>query len=889
MAYCVIALSSIKAVAMKMQNDPLASFEIFPWNGNFETGIEEIDLQHKKLVEILNRLATHLAGRSDETTLNEAFDELAAYADYHFKSEEAVWARFLKEDDSYGRHEAAHHRFIDDVLALKAQESSKPIDTILHEIVTFLTKWLAHHIFDDDKRMAKVVLAMEAGSALEEAKRIAEAEMAASAELLIETVLTMYEAISSRTLELMREKVLREEAEAALESSEERWNVLLEGGMENVWDWDIGRNRVSKTEEKSPLFEVAAGEPGGAPRIHPADLETMKREFQSHLDGETEFYTGKYRVLRDNGSWSWFLSRGKVVSRDEEGRPLRMVGTHSDITERELASQIFKNSSQAMMVCDMHNKMIGINPAFSEITGFSAEEVLGQDPRILASGQHDENFFKEMWQAILTRGEWRGEIYNRRKNGEIYPELLMINTIRGPKGEIDHFFAIFDDISEQKRAAELIFQQSYFDPLTKLPNRRMFYDRLEQEIKHSRRSSIPLALLLIDIDNFKDINDGFGHKTGDTLLVEAAKRMRRDIRETDTVARLGGDEFAIVLSDIKELSDLEKIANEILQSLCEPFMLEAHEARVSASIGIALYPYDGDDAPRLVQRADQAMYRAKHSGRSCYSYFTPTMQAESKKRQMMTGELHRALSARQFELYYQPIVDLKTGRIRKAEALLRWNHPEMGLVPPDKFIPFAEASGLIVEIGDWVYREATRQTKLWQEKYDVAFQVSVNKSPLQFRSKAKVKGWIEHLRQIGLPGRNSVVEITESFFMEHEETVVEKLRQLRKEGIEISLDDFGTGYSSLAYLQRFQIDYVKIDKSFVSTMSATATRDTILCEAIVTMAHKLDIRVVAEGVETAYQREVLAQMGCDYGQGYLFSRPLAATAFETLLEQGGFA
>ena len=876
---------------MKITNDPLASFEIFPWNVNFETGIETIDAQHRKLVEILNGLAMHLAGRSDEATLNEAFGELAAYADYHFKSEEAVWSRYLGEDESCIRHRATHHTFIDDVLALKAQESSRPIDAILYDIVAFLTKWLAYHIFGDDKRMAKTVLAMEAGAPISEAKRIADAQMAASAELLVETVLNMYEAISGRTLDLMREKALREAAEAALESSEERWKVLLEGGMENVWDWDIGHDRISRTQERGPLFEVVVEEQKsvGAPRIHPSDLETMKRNFRAHLEGETEFYTGKYRVLRDNGSWSWFLSRGKVVSRDEEGRALRMVGTHLDITERELASQIFKNSSQAMMICDMHNKMIGINPAFSTITGFSPEEVMGKDPKILASGQHGEAFFREMWQAIAQNGEWRGEIYNRRKNGEIYPELLMINTIRGPKGEIDHFFAIFDDISEQKRAAELIFQQSYFDPLTKLPNRRMFYDRLEQEIKHSRRSSIPLALLLIDIDNFKDINDGFGHKTGDTLLVEAAKRMRRDIRETDTVARLGGDEFAIVLSDIKELSDLEKIANEILQSLCEPFMLEAHEARVSASIGIALYPYDGDDAPRLVQRADQAMYRAKHSGRSCYSYFTPTMQAESKKRQMMTGELHRALSARQFELYYQPIVDLKTGRIRKAEALLRWNHPEMGLVPPDKFIPFAEASGLIVEIGDWVYREATRQTKLWQEKYDVAFQVSVNKSPLQFRSKAKVKGWIEHLRQIGLPGRNSVVEITESFFMEHEETVVEKLRQLRKEGIEISLDDFGTGYSSLAYLQRFQIDYVKIDKSFVSTMSATATRDTILCEAIVTMAHKLDIRVVAEGVETAYQREVLAQMGCDYGQGYLFSRPLAATAFETLLEQGGFA
>ena len=872
---------------MKITNDPLASFEIFPWNVNFETGIETIDAQHRKLVEILNGLAMHLAGRSDEATLNEAFGELAAYADYHFKSEEAVWSRYLGEDESCIRHRATHHTFIDDVLALKAQESSKPIDTILHEIVAFLTKWLAYHIFGDDKRMAKTVLAMEAGAPISEAKRIADAQMAASAELLVETVLNMYEAISGRTLDLMREKALREAAEAALESSEERWKVLLEGGMENVWDWDIGHDRISRTQERGPLFEVVVEEQKsvGAPRIHPSDLETMKRNFRAHLEGETEFYTGKYRVLRDNGSWSWFLSRGKVVSRDEEGRALRMVGTHLDITERELASQIFKNSSQAMMICDMHNKMIGINPAFSTITGFSPEEVMGKDPKILASGQHGEAFFREMWQAIAQNGEWRGEIYNRRKNGEIYPELLMINTVRDPEGEIDHYFAIFDDISEQKKAAETIFRQSHFDPLTKLPNRRMFHDRLEQEIKHARRSNTPLALLLIDIDNFKDVNDNFGHKMGDALLAEAAQRMRRHVRESDTVARLGGDEFALILTDVKELVGLEKTAREILKSLGEPFVLEADESRVSASIGIALYPYDGKEAPQLVQRADQAMYRSKRAGRSCYSYFTPAMQAESKKRQKMTGALHRALAARQFEVYYQPIVDLKTGHMGKAEALLRWKHPEMGFVSPEEFIPYAEESGLIVEIGDWVYREATRQTKRWQEKFDAAFQVSVNKSPLQFRSPAKVNGWIDHLRQIGLPGKNSVVEITESFLMEHEETVSEKLRQLRNEGIEISLDDFGTGYSSLAYLQRFEIDYVKIDKSFVSSVTAASSRDTTLCEAIVTMAHKLGIKVVAEGIESAYQREVLAQMGCDFGQGYFFSRPVTAADFEALLEQ----
>jgi diguanylate cyclase (GGDEF)-like protein len=390
-------------------------------------------------------------------------------------------------------------------------------------------------------------------------------------------------------------------------------------------------------------------------------------------------------------------------------------------------------------------------------------------------------------------------------------------------------------------------------------------------------------LLYIDLDHFKEVNDSLGHEIGDMLLIEAAQRILNEVRDSDTVCRLGGDEFTIILTELKDTLSTDRVMHNIIKSLTRPFSLGPNQIYVSASIGITLYPADADNASELLKNADQAMYLAKESGRSGFSYFTPSMQKEAQKRQLLLNDLHAALALNQFQLYYQPIVDLKTGKIEKAEALIRWNHPLHGLVAPDNFIPLAEESGLIIEIGDWVYKEATRQTKIWQERHNLDFQISVNKSPVQFRSAAKIDDWIDHLAELGLMGRNSVIEITESLLMEHGSHITDKLLQLRDAGIEISLDDFGTGYSSLSYLKKFDIDYIKIDKSFVSNL-AVGSNDIALCEAMIVMAHKLDIKVIAEGIETEVQSRLLSDMHCDYGQGYLFSRPVPAEHFEKLLK-----
>ncbi len=869
---------------MHNSDDDIEFFEIFPWDKNFETGIPLIDLEHKELVNILNRLAAHLANLSSAPALDEIFDELANYADYHFKSEEGIWGRYFKNDEWFLSHEKTHGSFIDEVIALKNNKENKPFDKVIYDIVIFLSKWLAYHILDTDKRMAKAVLNIESGVPIKEAKAKADFDMSGAMQTHIETVLSMYSSISTRTLDLMREKALRIKAEKALHISEERWKFILDTGTENIWDWDIQSDELAYSKNDVAIIDIITSklpQDTKASHIHPSDIEQVKSDFKDHFDGKTEFYSNKHRVLKKDGSWSWVLSRGKVVSRCKNGEVLRMVGTHTDITERELASLIYKNSSQSMFVSDSNNNIISINPAFSAVTGYTESEILGKNPNILSSDTHDKSFYKEMWSDIQRNGYWNGEVFNKRKNDEIYIQELKINTVVNSKGVLDHYVALFSDVTEKKKSEEIIIKQANFDALTHLENRRMFKIHLEQEIEKSVISKKPFAVLFIDLDHFKDVNDSLGHDFGDTLLVEASLRIKKEIGKADVLARFGGDEFTIILPEITERLDVDHIAQNIIDSLSKPFVLGEDKVYLSASIGITLYPLDAKNGSELLTNADQAMYQAKNTGRSRFHYFTHFMQESAQKRKQLLSDLHSALDLKQFQMYYQPIVNLETGKILKAEALIRWNHSSLGLVYPNDFIPLSEQSGLIVNIGDWVFKESTRQTREWIEKYKIDFKVSINKSPVQFRNIVSLDDWINHLKKNSLSGENVVIEITENLLMENEQVIVDKLKRFSDEGIEISLDDFGTGYSSLSYLKKLDIDYLKIDKSFIENLEPNSS-DMALCEAIVVMAHKLDIKVIAEGIETEMQKDLLSKMGCNYGQGYHFSRPIPADEFEKL-------
>ncbi|MEI7841922.1 MAG: EAL domain-containing protein [Gallionellaceae bacterium] len=550
-----------------------------------------------------------------------------------------------------------------------------------------------------------------------------------------------------------------------------------------------------------------------------------------------------------------------------------------------LSDMVFQSTPNAIFITNEKNQIVTINPAFTEITQYVAEDVIGRDPKILGSGKQKNEFYRAMWESINETGKWAGEIDNQRKNREPYVQWTNINTLYDENHQVKHRVAIFSDITEMKHTEAMILEQANFDSLTGLPNRRLFYDRLGHELKKTERDKVPLALMFIDLDHFKEVNDSLGHETGDFLLQDAAKRISHCIRESDTLARLGGDEFTVILPGLTETERLESIAESIIKTLAEPFHIGQSIAYVSASIGITIYPTDANDISSLLKNADQAMYVAKNRGRNQFSYFTASMQVAAQLRLQLSNDLRGALAAEQLEVYYQPIVDLSTGDVTKAEALLRWHHPTLGMISPSTFIPLAEDIGLINTIGDWVFRQSALQALSWhlnKPSHLKSIQISVNKSPRQFVAGNVNLDIVEWLKKLSLPPACIVMEITEGLLMDDRSEVQDTLLAYRDAGIQVSLDDFGTGYSAMSYLQRFDIDYIKVDQSFVRNM-VNSHGDQVIVEAIIAMAQKLGMKVIAEGVETEQQREFLIAAGCDFAQGYLFARPMPAAEFDLFL------
>jgi len=581
---------------------------------------------------------------------------------------------------------------------------------------------------------------------------------------------------------------------------------------------------------------------------------------------------------------TWILIRGRINSMHAAHALNQELNARKQAEESlRLAAMVYENSSEGMLVTDADNHIVAVNPAFTRITGYELNDVLGKNPSVFSSGRHGPDFYPTMWNELDHTGQWQGEIWDRRKNGEIHAKYLTINTIPNADGSVYRRVALFLDITAQKQSEEFIWHQANFDALTQLPNRSMFHDRLEQDIRKAQRTNLALALLFIDLDLFKEVNDTLGHHIGDLLLVEAAKRITACVRDMDTVARLGGDEFTAILPELHENSSVERVTANILKKLAEPYRLGEEVIHITGSIGITVYPRDATDAEGLLKNADQAMYVAKNMGRNRFSYFTPALQEAAHSRLRLITDLREAIALQEFSVHYQPIVNLLTGEIHKAEALIRWQHPKRGLVSPSEFIPLAEEIGLITLIGDRVFREAARQAKRWRALHHPAFQISVNKSPKQFRESSNtVTAWFDYLHELGLPGDSLTIEITEGLLLNAVSDATDKLKSYRDGGIQIAIDDFGTGYSSLSYLKRFHIDYLKIDQSFVRDID-TDPNDMSLSRAIIVMAHALGLKVIAEGVETANQLKLLTDAGCDYAQGYFFSEALPVDQFEALL------
>jgi diguanylate cyclase (GGDEF)-like protein/PAS domain S-box-containing protein len=559
-------------------------------------------------------------------------------------------------------------------------------------------------------------------------------------------------------------------------------------------------------------------------------------------------------------------------------------------TEQRLATLFYQHTNESLTVTDHNKVIIAVNPAFTMSRGYTAEEAIGQSIDILTSNRRDDTFYRAMYQSLDTTGKWEGELWVNHKDGSSHFEWLRINTIFDDNGNTLNFVILATDITKRKESEDLIWKQANFDGLTDLPNRIRFQDRFKQEIKKTKRTNLPLALLFIDLDGFKEVNDSLGHQVGDILLKEAAERLISCVRESDTVAhfesiaRIGGDEFTIILSELKDISCVKRIAQAILNKIAMPYQLGEDVAYISASIGITLYPDDSDDINTLITNADQAMYAAKLAGKNRFCYFAKSMKVNIQKRMNLTKDLHGALEKQQFHLVYQPIVNLRTNKIQKAEALIRWQHPTKGLVNPADFIPIAERTGLINEIGNWVFIEALTQVAAWRQTIDPNFQISVNKSPIQIynvadKSRDNFLNWATYMREHNLPGDCIAVEITEGLLLDSNVDILNHLLEFRDAGIQVALDDFGTGYSSLSYLKKFDIDYIKIDQSFVQNIEIDSD-NMVLCEAIIVMAHKLKLKVIAEGIETQEQLDLLKFAGCDFGQGYFFSKPILPEEFE---------
>jgi len=585
-------------------------------------------------------------------------------------------------------------------------------------------------------------------------------------------------------------------------------------------------------------------------------------------------------------------SRVKIDGRD------MIYNSARDITKRKKTESSLRESEErliatietamdAVVQMNADGIIIGWNSQAEKIFGWVANEAIGRLlHETIVPPQYREAHVQGLKRFLLT-GEGpvlntRVEIMALHRNGREFPvELAIASIITAQRYE---FSAFIRDITKKKESDDLIWKQANFDMLTGLPNRHMFYDRLAQEVKKSNRAGLKMALLFVDLDKFKEVNDTLGHSIGDIMLMETSRRISECVRSTDIVARLGGDEFTVALAELVDVNSVERIVEHILQKLAEPFQLGDNVAYVSASIGITLYPNDATDVEELLKNADQAMYMAKNKGRNRFCYFTPSMQLAAQNRLMLINELRGALAAEQFIINYQPIVELATGHVYKAEALIRWQHPDLGKISPVEFIHLAEETGMIVEIGDWVFKEAARQLKQWKTSHNAELQISVNVSPVQFNDTGnQQRNWFAYLQEIGLTGQNMVIEITEGLLLDAESGVIGKLLEFRDAGIQASIDDFGTGYSALSYLKKFDIDYLKIDQSFVRNLE-TDDNDLALCEAIIVMAHKLELKVIAEGVETEEQRRILAEAGCDYAQGYLFSRPVPAEDFERFLK-----
>jgi diguanylate cyclase (GGDEF)-like protein/PAS domain S-box-containing protein len=668
-----------------------------------------------------------------------------------------------------------------------------------------------------------------------------------------------------------------------------------------AWELDCATGAFEWTEEVGRIYDLAPGQAltlADCLACFEAEDRVWAERVLEAASTRGEAFDMEIRIVTRAGNRKWIRALCNPIKVDDHRV---LSGTVQDVTHRrnleesmQMANLIYQTSSEAVVVTDEANRIVDANPAFTVQTGYTLSEVAGHEPSLFASTKHSRAFYARLRRTLATNNHWQGEIQDRNKDGSFTAKSVNIRVIRHPDGRVYRHVIQFQDISEQKQKDEVIWRQTNFDQLTGLPNRGLFLDRLQQDMKKAQGAGHRLGVLLLDIDRFKDINDGYGYARGDEALVQLTRRMARCVPADATVARLGGGLFALAAGDSEQHLHLETIAGALIEAVAAPLRLGPDAvAYLSATIGISVYPDDADGGPgaeadtagaaALLANAEHAMYLAKRAGRGHFQFFTASLQRQAHRKLMLANDLRTALAQRQLRVFYQPIVEAATGRLRKAETLLRWDHPELGPISPSSFIPLAEETGLIDDIGEWVLSEAIASIERWREKYDCTIELSVNISPLQFERQGRLP-WLERILHTGATSSSITIEITEGVLVSDAAQVSRCLGALREAGAKVSIDDFGTGFSSLAYLKHFDVDYLKIDKSFIKHLAEDGS-DKALTEAIIGLAHRLGIEVIAEGVEHGDQRDTLAAFGCDYIQGWYYSKALSREAFEAYLER----
>ena len=737
----------------------MSPIDIFVWNNRFNTGLEELDAQHLRLIQLLNRVAGQLALAPEDSELLPVLGELTDYAEYHFRFEEALWARYLGGQNCERDHRKSHADFGRMVERFLAAYQQQPVQETLERLLDYLVRWLAAHILESDQRFAFIVLAMRDGQSLEEAQAAADAGMQGAARALIEIILSVYASLSQNTISLMRELAARAERERQL----------------------------------------------------------------------------------------------------------------------QLAASVFEHANEGIMITDPEATILEVNAAFTRITGYSRDEAIGQNVRLLKSGRHSPDFYRGMWQSLQSSSHWSGEIWGRRRDGELFAKLQTISAVRGEDGSVLRYVALFTDITKVKDHQQQLEHVAHYDPLTHLPNRVLLSDRLQQAMARVQRQQGTLAVASLDLDGFKDINERHGHALGDRLLVLLASRMRQWLRDGDTLARLGGDEFIVVLQDLQGHDAARPILERLLQSVALPLDAEGVEVSVTASLGLTFFQHSdaGVDADQLLRQADQAMFQAKRAGKNRIQIFDAAEDRMMRGRMEQLARIREALEHNEFVLHFQPKVRMRSGEVVGVEALIRWRHPQRGLLPPAQFLPLLEGDPFGVELDHWVLETALGQVQAWRDA-GLVLPVSVNVSAQQLNQ----PDFLERL-QAALMRHPRVkvgdleLEVLETSALEDLARVAALVDGSRALGVRFALDDFGTGYSSLAYLKQLNADLLKVDQSFVRD-SLDDPDDLAILDAVQGLARAFRCDVLAEGVETVAHGELLLQLGYELAQGYAIARPMAA-------------